>query len=213
MQRPIWVGLALYALCLNATTTAVAAVPDKNWDDCSQAVGHDRAVANKVIDACTIVLRRGERKSAERRADAFNARGVAYLANGAPVTAVDDFDAAIKLSPRNKLFYYNRGVTHLRTGVSDFGLAISDLNESTRLDRLYILPYIARGFAYLERPNPMLAEKEFAIALRLNSQNTDAQAGVKKARAVLATRNTAFNFAIEYFIGFYSIAKMIQVIL
>ena len=80
---------------------------------------------------------------------ALNDRGIAYAAKGNVERAIQDFDQAILLDPRDGFAYNNRGLAYRNRGEVD--RAIKDYDQAILLNSNYVLAYYNRGNAYLRQ--------------------------------------------------------------
>jgi len=137
-------------------------------------------------------------------ADAFYQRARAYLEMGFPDTAVEDFNAAIQLAPRDGPSHLHRGRAHLLLG--DLYKSLRDGTTAIRLQPGSAEAYRLRGLVYLQRqqsdraaadleqaialdaslaPNlaPQLGETYFHWSQHLAEADEDAEAAIKLAKA------------------------------
>ena len=84
----------------------------------------------------------------------FN-RGFAYAKLNRHEKAIEDFDNAIRINPKDNQYYLIRGMSY--AALKQYDKAIENFN--TALDPLFYLPYAERGLAYYE-----LGLYEFAVA-------------------------------------------------
>jgi len=115
-------------------------------------------------------------------AEAYNARGLAYLVKGQPDFAILDFDTAIKLQPEYMVARSNRAFAYQRKGQYDE--AIADFSELIRVRKL-AGDYADRGDTYLFKSDDTRALADFDEAIKLNPKLGVAYngRGVVKARA------------------------------
>ncbi len=108
-------------------------------------------------------------------------RGMTYLEQGDYRKAIDAFDEAIGLDPRDAIAYYNRGVAYysldrseqVRGGLDLYQLAIQDFNDAIRLNP-QADAYYSRGVAYRKLGQFERAIEDFDEAIRLNPQYAEA---------------------------------------
>jgi tetratricopeptide (TPR) repeat protein len=131
MQRK-WGTLSALLLVLQVTSSPSFA-DDK--DTCVNAAGDER------IAACSRVIAAGRGNLAW----AYHYRGFAYQTKGDHDRAIADYDAAIRLDPKNALPYFNRGFAYQTKGDND--RAIADYDAAIRLDPKYAPPSF-------DRPSP-----------------------------------------------------------
>jgi tetratricopeptide (TPR) repeat protein len=77
-----------------------------------------------------------------------------------------DFNAAIRLDPRDAIAYYNRGVTH--TDLGRHVEALADFDAAIRLDTNYTQAYCNRGFVHARLGHYVEALADYDAAIRLN---------------------------------------------
>ncbi|MEP6742672.1 MAG: tetratricopeptide repeat protein [bacterium] len=130
--------------------------------------------------------------------DAYNNRGVAYLALKNYAAALADFSRCIELGPSGEA-YNNRGNIYFsqkqfKEAISDFGesiklkesaeaytnrgtayeeigednLGFADLDQAIRLDEKFARAYAVRGIISLKRSQDSAAQKDFARAFQLD---------------------------------------------
>lgn len=117
--------------------------------------------ASKMSDAERARL---ERENAEYAAK-LNNGGVELQSVGKHTEAIDVFDTAIRLDPKQTLAYANRGGSRLHLG--DLAGAVEDFNEAIALDPKNVEAHINRGDArrQLGQIEKALADLNFAIEL------------------------------------------------
>jgi tetratricopeptide (TPR) repeat protein len=158
--------LTVHIKCEPANLQSAAAPPSANpppkriaptQQQINSCKGMPYADADPMIEGCTAVIQ------SERRAWAFNNRGVAYLGKGNRDRAIADFNQAIQLEPKYVLAYTNRGIAHKSRG--DFDRAIADFTEAITLDSTAALAYRNRGWAYYHRSDNDHAIGDFNQAI------------------------------------------------
>ena len=106
-------------------------------------------------------------------------QGMAYFEQRDYKKAIEAFDEAIKLDPRDAVAYYNRGVAYNRIGQVDEGgaaryqHAIQDFDEAIRLNP-QADAYFNRGVVYRNLGQFERAIEDFGEAIRLNPQQAEA---------------------------------------
>jgi tetratricopeptide (TPR) repeat protein len=132
------------------------------WQSCLNADNDTR------IAACTSILNRSglDNKS---RGSALNARGQAFGNKIQYDRAIEDFDEALHLDPRNVVFYNNRGWAF--TGKGDPDRGIQDLDEALRLNPKYVMGYVNRGHAFNLKGDFDRAIQDFDKALRFDAKS------------------------------------------
>jgi tetratricopeptide (TPR) repeat protein len=121
-----------------------------------------------LISECTKVLDRGGRVTADKRAHAYNERGVAYLRKGEFSLAIRDFDDAVQTHPY-AIPFYNRGLTYGKKG--DLDRSIQDYGEAIRLNPKYTFAYNNRGLAYQHKGDAEHAIRDFEELIRLDPKS------------------------------------------
>ncbi|MDQ1637198.1 MAG: polyhydroxybutyrate depolymerase [Pyrinomonadaceae bacterium] len=137
-------------------------------------------------------------KSDPNTADAYNNRGVAYLALKDYAPALADFSRSIELNPTSDA-YNNRGNIYFsqkqfKAAISDFGeslklkasaeaytnrgtayeesgedtLGLADLDQAIRLDEKFARAYAVRGVISLKRSQDAAAQRDFDKAFQLD---------------------------------------------
>ena len=153
----------LLSSILAATASAVAAQTPQEQRWCE---GEDGATLAQRIDGCSWVIKAAHDK-AEKLAEAFNARGVAYRLKGDLDRAIQDYSQAIKLNDKLAAAYNNRGVAYDRKG--EYDRAISDYEQAIKL-KPSPEPYFNRGNTYLAKGQYDHAIDDFNQALRLKAE-------------------------------------------
>jgi Flp pilus assembly protein TadD len=117
-----------------------------------------------VIQACTELL---DRKILEgnERFYLFVNRAVAYFAQGDKQHALDDYNTAVKLAPKNAQPYYNRGVFY--AAQTDVDAALRDLDTALSIDPTLILALRQRAIIRLTKKDFSGALVDFSEAVRL----------------------------------------------
>jgi tetratricopeptide (TPR) repeat protein len=116
-----------------------------------------------VIQACTELLDRNILQG-NQRFYLFVNRALAYVAQGDKEHALDDYNTAVKLSPKNAQPYYNRGVFNART---DVDAALRDFDTALSIDPKLISALRQRAIIYLTQKNFGGALADYSEALRL----------------------------------------------
>ena len=75
----------------------------------------------------------------------YYSRGLAYYCKGDYDRAIEDYNQAIKLNPKDAKTYNNRGRAHYYKG--DYDRAIEDYNQAIKLNPEYVIAYNNRGRA------------------------------------------------------------------
>jgi tetratricopeptide (TPR) repeat protein len=103
---------------------------------------------------------------------AFNNRGTAHYQKNQMDLALKDYDAAIKLNPKDPQAYNNRGAVHLAEG--QLPLAIQDFTLAVKVDPADSAAYSNRGWANLQLGKPDLALVDYTSAIKADPKNVDA---------------------------------------
>lgn len=123
------------------------------------------------IAGCTLVIQSGE-GTPEGRARAFHNRGLAYATKGQNARAIEDFDQANRLNPKDAETLYNRGLCYYYMG--QFDAVIRDNDEAIRLDPNYALAFNNRGIAYAAKGQYDHAIADYDQAIRLDPNGVQA---------------------------------------
>ena len=118
----------------------------------------------RVIQACTELL---DRKILEgrNRFPLFANRARAYLAQDDKQRALNDYNEAVKLAPRNARVYYGRGVFYALQ--SDDDAALRDFDMAISIDSKPILALRQRAKIYQAHGNFSSALADYSHAIRL----------------------------------------------
>jgi len=108
-------------------------------------------------------------ETSESRGAAFNGRGMIYYQRGDADRAMADFDAAIRLNPRDAMAFNNRGSVHKMN--RDAQRAIADYSEAIRLDRTNAMAFRNRGVLYAGIDDKNRALADFNEAVWLDPKN------------------------------------------
>jgi tetratricopeptide (TPR) repeat protein len=131
------------------------------------AAADDSATCHKAsgpvaVAACDRAIKSGQFTGIEL-AKLHTSRGVERKRAGDIDGAIADYDAAIKLNPKDFFAFNNRGNTWRDKGALD--RAIADYSEAIRLDPDYAAPYINRGLVYERQKDFARARSDFKAAL------------------------------------------------
>jgi len=83
--------------------------------------------------------------------------------------AIADQTQVIKLDPKNKKAYLDRGIAHNKKREND--LAVADLSQAIKLDPSYVNAYVMRGAIYFDTLKYDLAKSDMNTVLRLAPGN------------------------------------------
>lgn len=100
-------------------------------EDCEQDTD-----PNLIIDGCTAIIDSGEWEGKDL-AWAYSRRGVVYANLGEYARAIEDFDAAIRLDPKNADTYFVRGLIHKLLG--DFDRAARDWERGIEIQGVSVI--------------------------------------------------------------------------
>ncbi len=106
--------------------------------------------------------------------DIFLYRGGAYTMSGRPEEAISDFSSIISNDPQYELMWLvfnERGATYADIG--NFDLAMSDYNESVKLNPNEAIVFINRGSAFLGVGKPDLVLSDFDRGIQIGLDSTD----------------------------------------
>jgi lipoprotein NlpI len=133
---------------------------------CAQVSDHDAAIAG-----CTRVIEDDKQKPKSRAAAYYN-RGNAHAAKGDHAAAIADYDAAIKLEPKNARAFNNRGTAHSDKG--EFDAAIEDFGAAIRHDARLASAYFNRANTYAAKGEADRAIADYTTAIKHNRRNVNA---------------------------------------
>jgi lipoprotein NlpI len=149
-----------------AAVAAEAAASRRDIAECAQ-----EADAEKQIAGCTRLI--DNAKLPERvRAVAYYNRGNALAAKGDQDAAIAEYDAAIKLTPKNSLAYNNRGTVFRDKGDGDRALA--DFAEAVKLNPRNSDAHYNLGNAYVAKGETQKAIASYGAAIMTNRRNANA---------------------------------------
>lgn len=111
---------------------------------------------------------------APERAEAYQGRGDAYIAEGKLQQAVDDFTQAIELDGSKPLFYDSRGALYATLGQHE--QAIADFSQALKLNPIIPYAYLYRGVSYYSTGKYERALGDFNIAIYLAPDKPEAYA-------------------------------------
>jgi tetratricopeptide (TPR) repeat protein len=97
------------------------------------------------IPACTGILNM-KGLTAPQQSEILHARGLAYAARGQAAPAMTDFNAAVKLTPRNAVLINDRGF--LSASLNKLDAAIGDFTTASTLNPSFVDPAYNLGLAY-----------------------------------------------------------------
>lgn len=155
-----------------ATTTAAAAAAEP------MEVEKDNDVSDDVNNE---KMSEEERKA---KAEEWKAKGNSEFSARNYSKAVEYYTEAIKMYPKNCIYFSNRAACHLSTGDNDS--AIVDCEEAIRLDPRFVKSYIRLGTALMKKALYQDAiDRGFDKALEIDPTNTGALQGKAQAQKAL----------------------------
>ena len=182
-----------YAVCvvlgmLSLAGPAGAQDMNQQWAWC---LNKDSAVtADQSLAGCTAVIQ-ADRETPEKRAIAFRSRGNAYADKGQSDRAIEDYDKALRMNPKDDEAHYKRGNVYLVMGQYD--RAIEDYDQAIRLYPAYALAFNNRGIAWRRKGQHARAIQDYDQLIRLKPR--DAGAFVNRGIAYATLRQ--YDRAIE----------------
>lgn len=102
--------------------------------------------------------------------DYFVLRGVRDFEHGDYDSAINNYNKALKINPRNEKTYFNRGIAWFQKGNLDD--AINDFTKSLEINRNFSEAYSTRGLVRQKQGNNDLAISDYTMALQLNPENS-----------------------------------------
>jgi lipoprotein NlpI len=143
-----------------------AAVSKRDTADCLQEADVERQIAG-----CTRIVE--DEKQAERaRAIAYYNRGNARAAKGDHDGAIADYDAVLKLAPKNARAYNNRGTVYRDKG--DAERAFADFAEAVKLNPRDADAHYNLGNAYAAKGETARAIASYSAAIAADRRNANA---------------------------------------
>jgi lipoprotein NlpI len=125
----------------------------------------------KQIAGCTRVIDDG-RQADRTRAVAHYNRGNAFAAKGDQDAAIADYDAAIKLNPKDSRAYNNRGTVYRDKGDAD--RAMADFAEAVKIDPRNSDAHYNLGNAYAAKDDSAKAIAAYSAAIKADWRNANA---------------------------------------
>ena len=122
------------------------------------------------ISGCTTVIQSGKEPK-NNLVIAFNNRGTAYSDKGQHDRAIEDYDQAIKLSPKRAIVFFNRGFSYRTKGQHD--RAIEDYDQAIKLNPKLAIAFFNRGTAYSDKGRHERAIQDFDQAIKLDPSDAD----------------------------------------
>lgn len=122
------VGYAVALTTIAGLTGQASAQSVQEEDWCT---GKNNASLDQMISGCTALIQSGK-QTPKYLANTFSNRGIAYYRKGQYERALQDFDQAIKLNPKEARLFKNRSVVREKKG--DKAGAEADWAEARRID-------------------------------------------------------------------------------
>ena len=110
-------------------------------------------------------------------------RGLTYLKVGQNELAIHDFDKALKIDPKQVVFYSDRGKAYIELG--NYWKAILDYSRAIEIHPRTADRYYDRGHAYQKSGNYLKSIDDYSNAIRLDTKH--AQAYLGRGEAYLIT--------------------------
>jgi lipoprotein NlpI len=146
--------------------TPNTAATKRDTADCLQDADTERQIAG-----CTRLIEDGKQPERVRTAAHYN-RGNALAAKGNHDGAIADYDAAIKLAPKNSRAYNNRGTVSRDKG--DGERAMADFIEAAKIDPRNSDAHYNLGNAYAAKGETDRAIAAYGAAIKADRRNANA---------------------------------------
>ena len=153
----------LVADCFRSAPASAQSAED--WNHCLRG---DLRTPDVPIEGCTVVIKGGD-QLLRNLATAYNNRGVAYRLKANYAQAIDDFNEAIRLVPKNASAFNNRGVAYRNIGNLD--RAVADYDQAISLKPDYIAAFYNRGLALADKQEYAKAISDFNVVLHIDPKN------------------------------------------
>lgn len=144
----------------------------------------------RIIQACTESLEQ-DIFEGRTRFFLFAARAAGYFAAGDKQHALDDFNEAVKLAPRNAYVHYNRGVFY--AAQSDYDAALRDFDAALGMNPELVPALRQRAKVYLTRGNFAGAREDYSKAVGLQPKT----AALWSERGYVSLRQKDYDSAIK----------------
>jgi tetratricopeptide (TPR) repeat protein len=122
------------------------------------------AAPPRVIQACTESLD-NDIFEGNARFFLFASRAAGYFAQGDTQRALDDYNQAVKLAPRNAYVHYNRGIFY--AAQSDGDAALRDFDAAIEINSRFVAALRQRARVYYARGNLSDASADYSRAVGL----------------------------------------------
>ena len=126
--------------------------------------------AEAAIPFCTRAIESGRVKGRDLAGVYLN-RGLRFDYKGDPDRAIADYDAAIRIEPKNAFAYFNRGAVYLHK--KEFDHAIADYDETIRLAPKAWQPLRNRGAAHFGAGQYDRARADFEAVLGMDAKSAE----------------------------------------
>lgn len=123
----------------------------------------------------------GRSRSTRQIANIWNARGIVLKALGNDTAAIEAYDRAIDLNPRDAYPWNNRGNALAEQG--NFTAAIQAYDRAIELDPAYASPWNGKGHALENQGNYSAAIDSYDRAVALDPQSVEAKQNHERAVA------------------------------
>lgn len=160
---------AVPVLALLATMGAAAQA--QSYEQLEKWCHDDKATDDQTIQGCSAVIASG-RESGEKLSRVYYDRGLALLDKNQLDPAIEDFDEAIRLNPKDADAFNARGDAH-RLNRDPFR-ATNDYDRAIELKPDDASAYKNRGFVYAETSQSLRAIEDYDQAIKLNSSYANA---------------------------------------
>jgi tetratricopeptide (TPR) repeat protein len=153
-----------YSQAINYYTEAVKLNP--NFAEAYVSRGVARGLLNNHQDAIQDYdLAKNLAKEPLILADLHNSRAISQIALGNKQDAIKDFSQAIKLEPKQTIYWKNRG--SLYTDLKDFSAAITDYNVAIQSEPFNSELYTARGKIHFKKGDKASSIKDIKTAINV----------------------------------------------
>ncbi len=137
----------------------------------AEKCGSSSGTVDEAIAACTRAID-SKQYAGANLAILLNSRGISWREKGYDEMALNDFDEAIRIDPKNATTYTSRGNLYGDKGDND--KAIADYNAALKLDPKLAPAYSNRGISWMAKGENDKALADFSQAIRLSPKMVDA---------------------------------------